>query len=199
MASQLDRSEKGVIETTRAVQLRHCVETPSFRQLEAHALEAPHALAQERLHLGPQVPVLSALGADHPVPLQEAGLVRELQDRGPWIAQRSLDLLFDPLRHLLLRQVRGVPRHGPAQLVHGQPVPPLVARPRVPAAAPPAADDHRHVDQVLAELVPEEALPQLREPVLPALQGAHELLPPVAQQDVVVRALSDQRLAQVRE
>ena len=34
--------------------------------------------------------------------------------------------------------------------------------------------------QVLVVLVPEEALPQLREPVLPALQGAHELFPPVA-------------------
>ena len=36
-------------------------------QLEAHAPQAPpHALAQERLHLGPGVPVLRALGADHP-------------------------------------------------------------------------------------------------------------------------------------
>ena len=38
-------------------------------QLEAHAPQAPHALAQERLHLGPGVPVARALGADHPVPL----------------------------------------------------------------------------------------------------------------------------------
>ena len=36
-------------------------------QLEAHAPQAPHALAQERLHLGPGVPVVRALGADHPV------------------------------------------------------------------------------------------------------------------------------------
>ena len=36
-------------------------------QLEAHAPQAPHALAQERLHLTPGVPVLRALGADHPV------------------------------------------------------------------------------------------------------------------------------------
>ena len=45
-------------------------------QLEAHAPQAPHALAQERLHLGPGVPVLRALGAD-PVPLRvkEVGLV----------------------------------------------------------------------------------------------------------------------------
>ena len=42
----------------------------------------PHALAQERLHLGPGVPVARALGADHPVPLrvEEVGLVRELPD-----------------------------------------------------------------------------------------------------------------------
>ena len=34
--------------------------------------------AQERLHLGPGVPVARALGADHPVPLrvEEVGLVR---------------------------------------------------------------------------------------------------------------------------
>ena len=51
-------------------------------QLEAHAPQAPHALAQERLHLRPGVPVVRALGADHPVPLrvEEVGLVQELQD-----------------------------------------------------------------------------------------------------------------------
>ena len=78
---------------------------------------------------------------------------------------------------------------GPAQLVHRQPVPALVARARVPPAAPPATDDHRHVDQVLVVLVAEEALAQLGQPVLSALQGAHELLLPVAQQDVVVGPL----------
>ena len=40
--------------------------------------------------------------------------------------KRGLDLLFHPLRHLLLREVGRVPRHGPAQL----------ARPRVPPTAP---------------------------------------------------------------
>ena len=50
---------------------------------------------------------------------------------------------------LLLRKVGRVPCYGPAQLVHWQPVSALVARPRVPPAAPPAPDDHRHVDQVL--------------------------------------------------
>ena len=91
----------------------------------------------------------------------------------------------DPLRHLLLREVRRVPRCA-AQLVHRQPVPALVARARVPSAAPPATDDHRHVDQVLVVLVAEEALAQLGQPALSALQGAHELLLPVAQQDVVL-------------
>ena len=67
-----------------------------------------------------------------------------------------------------------------------QPVLALVARAGVPPAAPPATDDHRHVDQVLVVLVAEEALAQLGQPVLSALQGAHELLLPVAQQDVVV-------------
>ena len=84
-----------------------------------------------------------------------------------------------------------------AQLVHRQPVPVLVARPRVPPAAPPATDDHRHVDQVLVVLVAEEALAQLGQPVLSALQGAHELLLPVAQQDVVVGPLSDEGLVVV--
>ena len=40
-------------------------------------LRAPHALVQERLHLGPGVPVARALGADHPVPRQDPGV------RGP--------------------------------------------------------------------------------------------------------------------
>ena len=112
-------------------------------QLEAHAPQAPHALPQERLHLRSGVPVARALGADHPVPLrvEEVGLVRELQD-GAARVQRGLHLLPDPLRHLLLREVCRVPR-CPAQLVHRQPVPALVARARVPPAAPPATDDHR--------------------------------------------------------
>ena len=38
-----------------------------------------------------------------------------------------------------------------------QPVPALVARAGVRPAAPPATDDHRHVDQVLVVLVAEEA------------------------------------------
>ena len=97
-----------------------------------------------------------------PLRVEEVGLVRELQD--------------------------GATR-GPAQLVHRQPVPALVARARVPPAAPPATDDHRHVDQVLVVLVAEEALAQLGQPALSALQGAHELLLPVAQQDVVVGPL----------
>ena len=50
-----------------------------------YAAKTGDALAQERLHLGPGVPVLRALGADHPVPLRvkEVGLVRELQDGAP--------------------------------------------------------------------------------------------------------------------
>ena len=71
--------------------------------------------------------------------------------------------LPDPLRHLLLREVRRVPRCA-AQLVHRQPVPALVARAGVPPAAPPATD------QVLVVLVAEEALAQLGQPVLSALQ-----------------------------
>ena len=45
--------------------------------------------------------------------------------------------------------------------LHRQPVPALVARAGVPPAAPPATDDHRHVDQALVVLVAEEALAQL--------------------------------------
>ena len=71
-----------------------------------------------------------------------------------------------------------------------------IARAGVPPAAPPALDDHRHVDQVLVVLVAEEALAQLGQPVLPALQG-HELLLPVAQQDVVVGPLADEGLVVV--
>ena len=53
------------------------------------------------------------------------------------------------------------------------------------------------MDQVLVELVAEEALAQPGQPVLSALQRAHELLPPVAQQDVVVGALADEGLVVV--
>ena len=78
-----------------------------------------------------------------------------------------------------------------AQLLHRQPVPALVAR------AGGRKDDHRHVDQVLVVLVAEEALAQLGQPVLSALQGAHELLLPVAQQDVVVGRLLDEIVVEV--
>ena len=53
------------------------------------------------------------------------------------------------------------------------------------------------MDQVLVVLVAEEALAQLGQPVLSALQGAHELLLPVAQQDVVVGPLADEGLVVV--
>ena len=70
---------------------------------------------------------------------------------------------------------------------------------RVPPAASPAADDHRYVDQVLIVLVSEEGLPQLGEPVLAvALQRPHELLLPVAQENVVVGPLADEGLVVVK-
>ena len=50
---------------------------------------------------------------------------------------------------------------------------------------------------LLVVLVAEEALAQLGQPVLSALQGAHELLLPVAQQDVVVGPLADEGLVVV--
>ena len=112
-----------------------------------------------------------------------ARLVRELQD-GAARVERGLHLSPDPLRHLLLREVRRVPRCA-AQLVHRQPVPALVAR----AGVPPA-----DVDQVLVVLVAEEALAQLGQPVLSALQGAHGLLLPV----VVVEVLAGGPQAQVK-
>ena len=86
---------------------------------------------------------------------------------------------------------------APPSSFTGSQSPALVARARVPPAAPPAPDDHRHVDQVLVVLVAEEALAQLGQPVLSALQGAHELLLPVAQQDVVVGPLADEGLVVV--
>ena len=89
---------------------------------------------------------------------QHVLLVRELQD-GAARVQRGLHLLPDPLRHLLLHEVRRVPRG--------------------------------------VVLVAEEALAQLGQPVLSALQGAHELLLPVAQQDVVVGPLADEGLVVV--
>ena len=52
------------------------------------------------------------------------------------------------------------------------------------------------MDQVLVVLVAEEALAQLGQPVLSALQGAHKLLLPVAQ-DVVVGPLADEGLVVV--
>ena len=96
-----------------------------------------------------------------------------------------------------LLQVRNSVQEADAAVNQRQPVPALVARARVPPAAPPATDDHRHVDQVLVVLVAEEALAQLGQPVLSALHGAHKLLLPVAQQDVVVGPLADEGLVVV--
>ena len=138
---------------------------------------------------------MRALGADHPAPprVKEVGLVRELQDGAARVSQRGLHLLPDPLRHLLLREVRRVPR-GPAACSPAA----SPSTPAFPPAAAPAPHDHRHVDQVLVVLVAEEALAQLGQPVLSALQGAHELLLPVAQQDVVVGPLADEGLVVVK-
>ena len=55
------------------------------------------------------------------------------------------------------------------------------------------------MDQVLIALVSEEGLPQLGEPVLAvALQRPHELLLPVAQENVVVGPLADEGLIVVK-
>ena len=126
---------------------------------------------------------------NHPVPLsvEEVGLVRELQDGAARI-ERGLHLLPDPLRHLLLRKVRRCLVAPPSSFTGSQS---LRSMPAPAFRPPPATDDHQHVDQVLVVLVAEEALVQLGQPVLPALQGAHELLLPVAQQDVVVGPLAE--------
>ena len=55
------------------------------------------------------------------------------------------------------------------------------------------------MDQVLIVLVSEEGLPQLGKPVLAvALQRPHELLLPVAQENVVVGPLADEGLIVVK-
>ena len=110
--------------------------------------------------------------------VEEVGLVQELQD-GAARVQQGLHLLPDPLRHCAAGCLSPRPARSPAASP-----PARVARASIPPAAPPAPDDHRHMDQALVELVAEEALAQLGQSVLSALQGAHELLLPVAQQDV---------------
>ena len=63
----------------------------------------------------------------------------------------------------------------------------------------PRSARYRYVDQVLIVLVSEEGLPQLGEPVLAvALQRPHELLLPVAQENVVVGPLADEGLVVVK-
>ena len=72
---------------------------------------------------------------------------------GPPGSSEASTLLPDPLRHLLLREVRRVPR-CPAQLVHRQPVPALVARARCASCARMITGT---MDQVLVVLVAEES------------------------------------------
>ena len=127
-------------------------------QLEAYTPQAPYALAKE--HLGPGVPV-----------------VRAPQAR-KWVLSECR----------VFQTCSSVRCRGASQLVHRQPVLALVARARVPPAAPPAPDDHRRVDQVLVVLVAEEALAQTGQPALSPLQ----LLLPVTEEDLVVGPLSDE-------
>ena len=103
---------------------------PPCRAAGSSRFIRPHALAQERLHLGSGVPILRALGADHPVPLGSRSCPRAA-GWGGRVSQQGLHLLPDTCSSV-------VPRHGAAQLVHRQPVPALIARTRVPPAAPPA-------------------------------------------------------------
>ena len=172
--------------TERLVPSKALCSTSSFGAAGSSRFSGFHVLAQERLHLGPGVPVVRALGADHSVPLRvkEVGLVQELL---PGSSKAST---------CCLTRCASSSGRCAGCLVLAPPSSPAAspcARSRVPPAAPPATDDHRRVDQVLVVLVAEEALAQLGQPVLSALQGAHELL----LQDVVVGPLADEGLVAV--
>ena len=54
-----------------------------------------------------------------PLGVKEAGLVRSCR-MGPPVSQHGLHLLPDPLRHLLLREVRRVPRAPPSSFTGSQ-------------------------------------------------------------------------------
>ena len=128
------------------------------------------------------------------------GLVRELHDdvvRLGVAELREHGRLHVPA-HLELREAVALPGQRGVQRSDREVLGPLVAVAGVPAPAPDAADDDRHVGQPVRPLVLEEALPELREVVVPVrLEAPDELFHAAPQEDVVRGPLADQGLGAV--
>ena len=96
---------------------------------------------------------------------------------------------------LLVAEAAGLPGQGPVDHGDGQEVLALVGPAGVAAPLAGAGDAHGDVGQPVRVLFAEEGLAQLGEVVAAVgLQGAHGLLDPGAEEDVVRRPLADEGL-----
>ena len=96
---------------------------------------------------------------------------------------------------LLVAEAAGLPGQGAVDHGDGQEVVALVGSAGVAAPLAGAGDPHGDVGQPVRVLLPKEGFPELGELVAAVgLQGAHGLLDPRAEEDVVRRPLADEGL-----
>ena len=172
------------------------------RPLLEGGLQGAQRLLQDGLHVHAVADDLHHLGAEGPLPggVQVVGLVRELQAD---VVRCGVPELREHGRHhvpahLDLRDPVALPGQGGVQRRDREVLGSLVAVAGVPAPAPDAPDDDRHVGQPVRPLVLEEAFPELREVVAPVgLEAPDQLSHAAPQEDVVRGALADQGLVAV--
>ena len=168
-------------------------------ELVAYLPKGAHGLPQRDLHLGPVVHDLQGLLGERPVPGGVAAVhfLAELHDRVAVVGAVQLPQggLLDAGVGLLIAEPAGLPGQGTVDHCDGQEVVALVGSAGVAAPLTGAGDAHGDVRQPVRVLLPEEGLAQLGEVVAAVgLQGAHGLLDPRAEEDVVRRPLADEGL-----
>ena len=168
-------------------------------ELVADFVEGAHGLPQGDLHLGPVVDHLQSLLGEGPVPVGVVAvdLLGELQDGiavagAPKLPQGGL---LDSGVGLLVAEPAGLPGQRPVDHGDGEEVVALVGPAGVAAPLTGAGDAHGDVGEPVRVFVAEEGLAQLGEVVVAVgLQGAHGLLQPGAEEDVVRGPLADEGL-----
>ena len=159
-------------------------------------MEGAHGLPQRDLHLGPVVHDLQGLLGESPVPggVVAVHFLAELHDRVAVVGAVQLPQggLLDAGVGLLIAEPAGLPGQGAVDHGDGQEVLALVGPAGVAAPLAGAGDAHGDVGQPVRVLFAEEGLAQLGEVVAAVgLQGAHGLLDPGAQEDVVCRCADE--------
>ena len=172
------------------------------KQLVGDVPQGPEGLIQDGVHHHLVVHDLHGLLAEGPLPrrVQVVGLVGQLQDD---VVRLGIPELREQGRlevpgRLGVREPLALPGQGDVEVRDGQAFGALVGHAAVPAVSPDAPDDDGHVHHPVHPLVLEEALPELRQVVVPVgLEAAEQLFGALSEHDVVVGALADEGLVAV--